>query len=107
MMLVFLGVVNIFIQVVKVVGNEVRQVIIFRMLPTLLDGIQFWGIRGKPLEREPVGMPLGKEGGCRAMHTIAIPNQDDPATVMMMQLPQKPNEAVGFHVGPQQLEVMG
>lgn len=106
-MLVLLGVVNIFIQVVKVVGNEVRQVIIFRMLPALLDGIQLRGIRGKPLEREPVGMPLGKEGGCRAMHTIAIPNQDHPATIMMMQLPEKPNEAVGFHVGPQQLEVMG
>ena len=95
-----------FIQVVKVVGNEVRQVVIFRVLPTLLDGIQLRGIRGKPLEREPVGMPLGKEGGCRAMHTIAIPNQDHPATVMMMQLPQKPNDAVGFHVFPQQLEVM-
>ena len=79
----------------------------FVVLRTLLNGIQFWGIRGKPLEREPVGMPLGKEGGCRAMHTIAIPNQDHLAAIMMMQLPEKPNEAVGFHVGPQQLEVMG
>ena len=106
-MLAFLGVVNIFIQVVKVVGNEVRQGIILCVLPALLDRIQLRGIRGKPLEREPVGMSLGKEGGCRAMHTIAIPNQDHPTTIMMMQLPQKPNEAVGFHVCPQQLEVMG
>ena len=104
--LVFLGVVNIFIQVVKVVGNEVRQVIIFRVLPTLFDGIQFRSIRRKPLEREPVGMMLGEEGRCRSMHAIAIPNQDHPATIMMMQLPQKPNEVVGFHVFPQQLEVM-
>jgi hypothetical protein len=105
--LVLLGVVDIFVQVVKVVGNEVRQVIIFRMLPTLLDGIQFWGIRGKPFKREPIGIPLGKEGGRRAMHAIAIPNQGHLATIMMMQLPEKPNEAVGFHVCPQQLEVMG
>ena len=99
--LLCLGVMNIFVEVVNVVGNEVRQVIVFRALPTLLDGIQLRGIRGKPLEREPIGMPLGKESGCRAMHTIAIPNQDHPATIMMMQLPQKPNEAVGFHVCPQ------
>ena len=105
-MLVFLGVVDIFVKVVKVVGNEVWQVIKFCVLPALLDGIQFRGIRGKPLEREPVGMAFGKEGGCRSMNAIAIPNQDHPATIMMMQLPQKPNDAVGFHVFPQQLEVM-
>ena len=106
-MLVLLGFVNIFVQVVKVVGNEVRQIVIFRVLPTLLDGIQCRGIRGKPLEREPVGMAFGKERRCRAMNTIAIPNQDHPATIMMMQLLQKPNDAVGFPVLPQQLEVVG
>jgi hypothetical protein len=104
--LVVLGVVDIFMQVVKVVWNKVRQVIVFCAIPTLLDGVQFWRICRKPLEREPIGMVFGKEGGCRSMNTIAIPNQDDPATVMMMQLPQKPNDAVGFHVFPQQLEVM-
>ena len=87
MMLVFLRVVNIVVQVVKVVGNEVWQVVIFRVLPTLFDRIQFRRIRRKPLEGEPVGMVLGEEGRCRSMHTIAIPNQDHPATIMMMQLP--------------------
>ena len=105
-MLVFLGVVNIFKQVVKVVGNEVWQVIIFRVLPTLFHGVQFWRIRRKPLEGEPAGMMLGEEGRCCSMHTIAIPNQDHPTTMVMMQLPQKPNEVVGFHVFAQQLEVM-
>ena len=105
-MLVFLRVVDIFKQVVKVVGNEVRQVIIFRVLPTLFHGVQFRSIRRKPLEGEPVGMMLGEEGRCCSMHAVAIPNQDHPATMMMMQLPQKPNEVVGVHVFSQQLEVM-
>ena len=105
-MLVFLGVVNIFNQVVEVVGNEVRQIIIFCVPPTLFDGIQFRGIRWKPLECEPVGMTLGKKRGCCSMHTIAIPNQDHAVRIMMMQLPQKPNEVVGVHIFPTQLEEM-
>ena len=52
-------------------------------------------------------MVLGEEARRRSMNTIAIPNQGHLATIMMMQLPEKLNEAVGFHVGPQQLEVMG
>lgn len=86
-MLVFLGVVDIIVQVVNVVRNEIRQVIIFCVPPTLFDGIQFRGVRRKPLEGEPVGMTLGKNGGRCSMHTITIPNQDRPATIMMMQLP--------------------
>ena len=104
--LVFLRVVDIFKQVVEVVGNEVRQVIIFRVLPTLFHGVQFRSIRRKPLEGEPVGMMLAEEGRCCSMHAVAIPNQDHPATMMMMQLPQKPNEVVSVHVFAQQLEVM-
>ena len=87
MVLVFLRVVNIFKQVVKIVGNEVRQVVIFRAIPTLFHGVQFRSIRREPLECEPVGMMLGEEGRCRSMHAVAIPNQDHPATMMMMQLP--------------------
>lgn len=104
--LVFLGVANIFKQVVEVVGNEVWQVIIFRVLPTLFHGVQLRSIRRKPLEGEPVGMMLGEVGRCCSMHAVAIPNQDHPATMMMMQLPEKPNEIVGVHVFSQQLEVM-
>ena len=87
MMLVFLGVVNIVVEVVKVVGNEVWQVVIFRVFPTLLDRIQFRRVRGKPLEGEPIGMVLCEEACRRSMHTIAIPNQDHPATLMIVQLP--------------------
>jgi hypothetical protein len=85
--LVFLGVVNIFKQVVEVVGNEVRQVIIFCMLPTLFHGVQFRSIRRKPLECEPAGMMLDEEGRCCSMYAVAIPNQDHAAAMMMMQLP--------------------
>ena len=85
--LVFLRVVNIFKQVVKIVGNEVRQVVIFRAIPTLFHGVQFRSIRRKPLECEPIGTIFCEEGRRRSMHTIAIPDQDHPATIMMMQLP--------------------
>lgn len=104
--LVFLGVVDIFKQVVEVVGNEVRQVVIFRAIPTLFHGVQFWSIRRKPLEGEPTGMMLREEGRCCSMHAVAIPNQDHSATIMMVQLPQKPNEVVGVDIFSQQLEVM-
>ena len=50
-------------------------------------GFNFGAVRGKPLEGEPIGMVLCEEGRRRSMHTIAIPNQDHPATIMMMQLP--------------------
>ena len=87
MMLVHLRVINFIVQVVKVVGNEVWQVVIFCAFPTLLDRIQFRRVRGKPLEGEPIGMVLCEEGRRRSMDTIAIPDQDHPATIMMMQLP--------------------
>jgi len=51
-------------------------------------------------------MVLCEEARRRSMHTIAIPNQDHPATIMMVQLPQKPNEVLGLHVFPQELEEM-
>ena len=106
MMLGFLGVVDIVVQVVKVVGDEVRQVIIFRALPTLLDRIQFRRVRGKPLEGEPVGMVLAEEARRRSVHTITIPNQNHPAAIMMMQLPEKPNQVLGLRILPQELEVV-
>ena len=43
-------------QVVEVVGDEVRQVGILGMVPALLDGVQFRGIRREPLELEPARM---------------------------------------------------
>ena len=91
---------------VKVGGNEVGQVVIFRVFPALLDRIQLWRVRRKPLEVKPIGMVLGEVGRRRSMHAVAIPNQDHSVPVMMMQLPQKPHEVVGLHVFPQQLEVM-
>jgi hypothetical protein len=51
-------------------------------------------------------MTPGKKRGCCPMHTIAIPNQDHAVRIMMMQLPQKPNEGVGVHIFPTQLEEM-
>ena len=106
MVLAFLRVINIVVEMVKVVGNEVWQVVIFRVFPALLDRVQLRRVRGKPLKREPIGMVLCEEGRRRSMHTIAIPNQDHSATIMMMQLPQKPNEVLGVHVFPQELEIV-
>ena len=71
-MLVFLGFINIVVEMVKVVGNEVRQVVIFRVLPALFDRVQFWRVRRKPLKGEPVGMVFREEARRRSMHTIAI-----------------------------------
>ena len=101
-----LGFVNIVVKVVKIVRNEVWQVVVFCALPTLLDRIQLRRVRGEPLKGEPIRMTLGEEGRHRAMHSIAIPNQDHPATIMTMQLPQKPNEVLGLRVFPQELEIM-
>jgi hypothetical protein len=105
-MLVLLGVVNAIVQVIKVVGNEVWQVVIFRAFPTLLDRIQLRRVRGKPLEGKPIGMMLCEEARSRSMHTVAIPNQDYPAAIMVMQLPQEPNEVLGLHVFPQEVEIV-
>jgi hypothetical protein len=105
-MLVFLGLVNFVVQVVNVVGNEVGQVVIFRAFPTLLDRIQFRRVRGKPLEGEPIGMMLREERRRRPMHRIAIPSQDHPTTIMMMQCSQEPDDVLGLGIFPQKLEVM-
>jgi hypothetical protein len=91
---------------VNIIGNEVRQVVILCAFPTLLDRIQLRRVRGKPLKGEPIWMVLCEEGRRRAMHSIAIPNQHHPATMMTMQLPQKPNQMLGLHVLSQELEIM-
>ena len=54
--LVLLGVVNIFKRPIEVVGNEVPQVIIFRVLPTLFHGVRFRSIRRCGM------MPVGYHG---------------------------------------------
>ncbi len=87
MVLGCLGRVNTVVQVVKMFGNEVGQVVILCAFPALLDRIQLRRVRGEPLEGKPVGMVLHEESRRGSMHAIAVPNQDHPSTVMMVQLP--------------------
>ena len=49
---------NFVVEMINILGNEVGQIGIFGVVPALLDGIEFWGIGGKPFELEPIGMML-------------------------------------------------
>jgi hypothetical protein len=89
---------NLAMQVHDVVGNEVGQIAIFRVVPTLLDGIQFGRIGRQPFECEPIGMIGVEVGRCRPMYRPAIPHHDRPAAAMFMELLQKPDGFIGIDV---------
>ena len=75
-------------KVFEVVGTEVRQVRVLRVIPALLRGIQFGAIGRQEFEGEPVGVMLLEIGRHRAMHIPAVPNDDRVMTIMSMQQPQ-------------------
>jgi hypothetical protein len=51
-------------------------------------------------------MVLGEESHRRPMHGVSIPDQDHPATIMMMECPQEPNDVFGVRIFPQELKIM-
>jgi hypothetical protein len=74
MVLFFDGLEDFGFQLFEIVRDKVRQVIVFRVLPALLDRIQLRGVLRQPLEFEPVGMILFEVCRSGAMHRPAIPD---------------------------------
>ena len=93
------------LEVVDVVGDEVRQVGVLRVVPALLDGVQFGGIRRKRLEGKPIGMVLFEVRRRRSMHVPAIPDHDHMTAVMMVQEPKQPDQLVRIDVLRHEVEV--
>jgi hypothetical protein len=85
-------------KVVDVVRDEVRQIGVLGMVPTLLDGVQLGGIRRQRLEREPVGMVLLEVRRRRTVRAQAIPDHDHVSSIMTVQETQQPDELVRVDV---------
>ncbi len=74
MVLFFDGIEDFGFKLFEIVRDKVRQVIVLRVLPALLDRIQLRRILRQPLEFEPVGMILFEMCRGGAMYRPAIPD---------------------------------
>jgi hypothetical protein len=92
-------------QMKDVVGDEIGQVAIFRVIPALFDGIQLRRIGRQPLEIKPIGMIFFEIRRRRPMHRPAIPNHDYPTTAMLVQFLQKPDGFVGIDICRRDVEI--
>jgi hypothetical protein len=93
------------LKVIKIVRDEVRQVGVLRVVPALLDRVQFGSIRWQGLEREPVGMVFLEVRRRGAMHVPAIPDHDHVMAVMAVQETEEPHQVVRVDVFRQQMEI--
>ena len=84
--MIFEGVANFLVEMFNVVRNKVREVTVLRMVPDLLGRIQVGSVCGKPLEGKPLGMLGCEMFGCRAMHAVPIPDQNNLATEVTVHL---------------------
>src|SRR5512132_1199274 len=65
----------------KIRSAEIGEFLAFDVSPQVFDGIEFRGIPGQPLDREPIGLTakiLGHLG--TTVSGQAVPDQDDSAT---------------------------
>jgi hypothetical protein len=93
------------VQVVYIVGNDVRQAPIFRLVPNMLDRIEVRSVCRKPFQLKPrvgTGQKLSRSG---TMRRQAIPHQDDGATQVGVKLLHELNEIRRSRVVIQQLVV--
>jgi len=93
------------LKVLKIVWDEVRQIGVLRVVPTLLDGVQLGGIRRQRLERESVGMVFLEVRRRRTVHAPAIPDYDHVTAVMVVQQTEKPDQLIRVDVFRHQVEI--
>ena len=99
------GIENRLLQVLDVVGYEVRQAGVFRVVPYPLHGIQVRRVARQPLEVNPIALGFTQQPSRFAMHAPAIPHENDRATQMPSQLFEKRHDVFGAYVVVEKFKV--
>ena len=88
-------------QFAEVQGREVGELDLFEIPPYPLIGVEFGGVRGQILEREPAGVVLSELlDGDGLVLVDVVPDQNDPPVHVTQQVPQKDQDLFGCDGSP-------
>ena len=90
----------------NVSGTEVGQFVLLPIAPQILDRIEFGSVGGQPLNVQPGGVLLKEVlDQPAAMHRRAVPDQQDPAGQLAMQLAEETDDLGTLDGTGMQLEI--
>jgi len=85
-------------QVLRVIGNKVRQAV-FAMVPNLFNRIQFRRISRKPLDIDPPAQSDFQFPHPAAMDHPSVEDQKDSCREVLQQISNEPFKIIGPNIG--------
>jgi hypothetical protein len=92
-------------QVIQIRRNKVGQITILRMIPALLDWIEFGRVSWQLFELKPFRMVLLEVSGDRTMHIPSVPNKNCLPTDVPVHFGEKPGQVLRLGIVRKELEI--